>query len=376
MLKKLLRHIITSGSFQRQYSIIAPTSPPKGKLVSLRENLAVELSNQVRTSSYQHLKKDDRKYEIARAVFTISLLLALIFFFITLYALFMSASAEFFKLTWLKILIMSLCFAVATFWGQTTLSKLSRNTYDPLHSNGQDIFIKAEMNEKWTSFREWAHDYKPNIWIEQKDGPAKLLAEGFWDLDNVDLFILGDKSHHNLLLIDSRKLTSGLMVSEHDWKVFEKLHHTQQSQREKRTIPAEKTAPKSVSTLTAVQRKHGLASKKSPRFTLLVENQEFDERYLLANVNVSRRTKADNACHNALMLIMENRELFKKLVSNNGLARTEEQIQFKAELKQALRDQKNPYLQIVKFRWLKMESYLTGLGIISEDELKLHNVKI
>lgn len=64
MLKKVLRYILISGSFHRQFSLMGPTSPPKGKLVNLRENLAVELSNQVRTSSYEHLKKTTKNMRL------------------------------------------------------------------------------------------------------------------------------------------------------------------------------------------------------------------------------------------------------------------------------------------------------------------------
>jgi len=104
----------------------------------------------------------------------------------------------------------------------------------------------------------------------------------------------------------------------------------------------------------------------------MVMHPELASRYYSAGINQSNLTEADKACHSAMMLILKDPILFHDVTKNDGELQTLVESEFLLKLNIALNITSKNHTrrnEILNYAWDKLELYLEGLNIISEDEV-------
>lgn len=339
-------------------------------LLDLRSVLKIALRSDIKDQSLSRLKAKNRLFGSSRAAFLVGSAATLV---VTVVILGQLASTDQ-NPSIGAIIIWTSIFSV-TYWGYSTLKTMGREKFEPLHSNGQPIFKTVDMKDRWRSFYDWAKENRIPLFMTEKGGDLHVMGSDFWKINQNELFILGDNSHRKELLKDERQLTSQLQIQKSDWEAYlEFSKELEQKLRDQEKVSKLSTKQTS-SGLSVRQKLFGPETKESPRFKMMVSNPEFGNRYYKLGIKRSDLSSANKPCHAAITLILEGRNtsIFEKIAKNTGKPQNDEDSEFLEKLDFALEVVKNKNHsrrdQILKFKWLKLEQYLEGLNIISDEEV-------
>jgi len=345
----------------------------KSETLDLRSILRIDLRSDVKDQSLSRLISKNRSFEISRAAFLLGSAATLV---LTVVILAQVVSADL-NASMGAFLVWFSLFSVS-YWGYSTLKSLGKEKFEPLHSNGQPIFKTSDMKNRWESFYDWARENDISLFMTEKDGGRYVMGPDFWNLDQNEIFILGDNSHRKELLKDTRQLTSHLYIQKSDWEAY--IEFSKESDRE---IPSKETfvgvskgesseEPLKDEKLSLRQRLFKPGTKKALRFRMMVMYPELASRYYSMGINQSNLNEADKACHSAMMLSLEDPVLFHDATKNDGELQPLAESEILLKLNIALNITSKNHTrrnEILNYAWNKIELYLEGLNIISEDEV-------
>jgi len=322
----------------------------KSETLDLRSILRIDLRSDVKDQSLSRLISKNRSFEISRAAFLLGSAATLV---LTVVILAQVVSADL-NASMGAFLVWFSLFSVS-YWGYSTLKSLGKEKFEPLHSNGQPIFKTSDMKNRWESFYDWARENDISLFMTEKDGGRYVMGPDFWNLDQNEIFILGDNSHRKELLKDTRQLTSHLYIQKSDWEAY--IEFSKESDRE---IPSKETFV-------------GVSKGESSEEPLKDEKLSLRQRLFKPGTKKALRlNEADKACHSAMMLSLEDPVLFHDATKNDGELQPLAESEILLKLNIALNITSKNHTrrnEILNYAWDKLELYLEGLNIISEDEV-------
>jgi len=347
-------------------------------LLDLRSVLKIALRSDIKDQSLTRLKNQNRSFEVSMAAFLLGSVATL-----AVTAAIMASFVFAKKIPLMSTIVIWTSLFSVTYWGYSTLKKLGKDTFDPLHSNGLSILETLDMEERWVSFNNWAKEKSVPLYIKDKKGGCYIILPNIWQLDHCEVFVLGEDAHRYELLKDARQLTSHLYIQKSDWDAFLQLFEERNKDVPNQGIPIQETFLKVSKGESAEkplkdeepslrQRLFKPGTKKALRFRMMVMHPELASRYYSAGINQSNLTEADKACHSAMMLILKDPILFHDVTKNDGELQTLVESEFLLKLNIALNITSKNHTrrnEILNYAWDKLELYLEGLNIISEDEV-------
>jgi hypothetical protein len=255
--------------------------------------------------------------------------------------------------------------------------KLNAEHFSPLPSNGLPSFIEDEMDEKWQFFCTWLKSSKAQVGVLQNDRTSVLFTPELLDYELLEIFILGETRHRDLLMGDASINTSPLVIRTGDWEDFEKLWLDDR-------LSKKKNPPLNIVSVEIVEPPKPATphARECPRFKLMLQNkEEFFERYVALDIKSVDLTNKRKPCHNLLILFAENLDLLDTYFAGHSsrLKNTQLLSEFEKRITEILEINGNTNAHrlktLLKLEWRTLEKHLEDVGLITAAELDARMVK-